>query len=67
MFCQHVGFLSHAPKVQPGAHQNPRMHWWRTFHSLTVLSFVDRSMRVLFELRHQRTLLIFSSISSDLR
>ena len=35
----------------------------RTFQSLMVLSFVDSSMRVLFELLHQRTLLIFSSIS----
>lgn len=34
----------------------------RTFHSLTVLSLVDSSMRVLLLLLHHRTLLIFSSI-----
>lgn len=38
-----------------------------TFQSLTVLSLVDSSIRVLLELRHHLTLLIFSSISSDLR
>jgi len=37
------------------------------FHSFTVLSFVESSICELLHGLHQRILLIFSSISSDLR
>ena len=39
----------------------------RTFHSLMVLSFVDRTMRAEEAWLSHRSRLIFSSISSDLR
>ena len=39
----------------------------RTFHSLMVLSLVDRTMRALEAWLSHRSLLIFSSISRDLR